>query len=196
MRCYYLKGVIRLKKIICVKTVFILLIISLTFSCKRNGKINENNSIKPISNSSVFSLNIKLFRREKSKDSHGSEYTINIHDRKVEFNSINFGFRAKPGQTKTFTLKPEVFGKLVDYIKKKSLNRNVKEIKETGNLGLTVKLNVKLTLEGKTTDIVIHGMYNDWSRRGQKKRTNLENIRVYEQFENIVNALKNNRGYF
>ncbi len=177
-------------------TIFILAVIFLAFSCNRNNTLIEDNTVKPNANSDIFSLNIHLYKREKSKDSHGSKYIINIINSKVTFKSSHFGFRAKPGRTKTFTLKPDVFSNLIDYIKKNSLNQNIHEKKQVGRIGLTVKLNVKLKLNGNPTKMVIHGMYNDWSRRKKETQTNIQNIRFYEKFENIVNALENGRTYF
>jgi hypothetical protein len=158
-----------------------LIILALFLSCHEPAITNEKDT--------DFVLKLVLIKDEKSKDCHSTHYTIKIFDQHVLYELKGDGFRNEREKKLSYAMKEEDLIKLMRYIKEKNLNRNITERKPTGNMGLSVFLDLEIILNNVKTKVYISGMYNDWETRGGNKRTNIDNLDYYLKAEQLVTAV-------
>ncbi len=130
-----------------------------------------------------FAIYINLKKSEKSKDSHEENYYISVIEDSVSYEYFYFGYPDNKEAKESYVLNSQNIKKIQDCIKKEKLNNNKKESKKTGNMGLSIWLNLKMKFKGKIYKIEISGMYNDWSKRGREHTSNLKNLELYSTIE-------------
>ena len=143
----------------------------------------------------AFVLVVELTKTETSKDSNTSSHSVTLSGHRVSCQWKYRGYPDDKDETRSWTMSPAVHAKLLDYIRKHGLDRNLRETRSSAGIGLAVSVTWTLVLSGRTSVIHLHGMYNDWSKRNSKP-CNLDNIALYHRIEAVVTALRNKNEYF
>ena len=153
-------------------------------------------NIEPVNGQNEnFELKLTIYEKEVSKDSHADAYDIHITGRDVKYTGKHTGFKNEKEDKNNYQLSKATFKNLVAFILKNRLNRNLKEERATGKLGLSVSVLLKITMKSKTTVMKISGMYNDWMKKG-KNKSNIKNLRYYHLASRILASIKLRSKYF
>lgn len=142
-----------------------------------------------------FKLSLAVCEDETSKDSNTDRYNISITGHEAAYSWKHYGYPDEESDTMNYMLNDATYLKLIEYIKTNKLNSNITETQKEGGIGLSVSMNLTITLNGETTTATISGTYNDWSK-SEDKKCNIRNIDFYHNVYSIVTSIKNRLEYF
>jgi len=184
------------------KLLFLPIII--TFSCFCSNIKGVEKSIEAIQSQNImshstFQLNLKLIRREKSKDSNNSTTSLNITNGIITISEKHGGFKAQEDTYQEKELTPEMLIKICQLIEREKLHVNITEHKETLGIGNEGHLSLKLT-GTYNTEINISGQTNiwgsdqyilqKWGKQYVDSRTNIQNIEYFGKANYLISFIK------
>ena len=147
-----------------------------------------------------FKLELSFKRKEKSKDSNWEITSILISDNHIKYSCKYGGFRAPEDEHNNKKVDSNIVKKIVDYIKRSGLNKNISEKRKTDGIGVAGFLNLEIQIAGRKTLISIEGKTNiwgtddyvkrEWGRKYVKNRTNIKNIEYINKAEDFIRIIK------
>ncbi|MEN8119529.1 MAG: hypothetical protein ABFS35_04255 [Bacteroidota bacterium] len=147
---------------------------------------------------SDFFLKLNYSQKEKSKDSNSQNTNLNIKNRIIEYSVTHGGYDPRPNVTKEYKMTKEAENKLIEYIKKRKLNQNIKESIDDVSPGINVNLSLKIKIGDITSKSDISGAVNAWGSKEYLKKQNMktiENKAYYHEIHSLLVFMKTKLGY-
>ena len=145
-------------------------------------------------------LSFSLGHSETSKDSNSETIKIEISTEKLVLKKQYSGFKAPEDVLFEKKLNNDKLSLIQEFIKKHQLNINLKEVKETDNIGIAGFLRIEI-FQPDTSYLLIEGKTNiwgsddyiekNWGKEFVKSKTNIENIEYFNKAKNFVRFLEN-----
>lgn len=172
------------------RTLRTAIILSLAFMIAATAEYLFSNDREP-----PLILKLEIVQEEHSKDSATVTDRVSIIGRDVAYWWEGFGFRRDGRGNHRYRLSPEGYGSLVRYITTNRLNRDLKEERPYGKIGLSISLRLNMIMNGVKTSAFLKGMYNEWGAK-QERRCNLESIDFFRRCKHIARQAKNKSDRF
>lgn len=139
----------------------------------------------------AFVLDLQYLKDEQSKDSSTATYKILVRDHHARFSHTHRGAPEDETNNKTYRLTDPALQNLKAFIKQHKLNTDLTENKPATGTGVSIKLQLSITLEGQTTRLEIRGQLYAWDARLGRAKTNLEHKHTVDIVTRIVSMIEN-----
>ena len=169
----------------------IFLLILLTYLTMSNSCVN-------MPEESSFYLKLNYSHRERSKDSNSQNTTMTIEDRVIKYSITHGGRDPRDDITKEYKMTEELENKLIEYIKKRKLNQEIKEHIDDVSPGINVNLSLEIKIGDIITKSEISGAVNAWGSKEYLKKQNKKTIKnkdYYNQIHSLLVFMKTKLGY-
>ncbi len=133
---------------------------------------------------------LNLSQRETSKDTNWQQTKLIVKNREVDYAWSYGGYPDARNKEEKYKINEEQEKKIIEYIKKNKLNKNIKEIKSSAGIGVSINLTFEVIIENIKTEIIISGRSNIWGGSRWKKKTNLKKIDVYHNVASLISFFK------
>ena len=142
----------------------------------------------------ALKLSLDLTYEETSKDSSIRRTTLEIAQSTVRYVYSHSGFPDKKNKKAEYRLTQNKIDKLIAFIRKRELNRDIDEVQTADGFGIAVNLLLVVELNEDTTAARIVGRKNIWDSDGTKQ-TNLTNGDFCEDVESLLGFLNTAFGF-
>ncbi|RLD75147.1 MAG: hypothetical protein DRJ07_18600 [Bacteroidetes bacterium] len=148
-----------------------------------------SNSCVNIPEESSFYLKLNYSQRERSKDSNSQNTTMTIKDRIIEYSVTHGGRDPRDDVKKEYKMTEELENKLIEYIKKRKLNQDIKEHVDDVSPGINVNLSLEIKIGDIITKSEISGAVNTWGSKEYLKKQNKKTIKNKDYYNKIHSLL-------